>query len=102
MDLFLNSELTNHVLVVRLVTPKGKTYDETYAAAHPFDSLVEGMLSEHTVEETVEIIRGVVQRGSQLYLFINNRAGGNAPLIARRISQRLANLSHSSSSGISS
>jgi hypothetical protein len=72
-------------LVVRLVTPRGKTYEETYSAAHPFDAMVEGMLHDGTVEETVEIIRGVVQRGSRLYLFINNRAGGNAPLIARRI-----------------
>ena len=71
--------------VVRLVTPRGKTYEDTYSAAFPFNAIVEGMLHEGTVEETVEIIRGVVQRGSQLYLFINNRAGGNAPLIAQRI-----------------
>ena len=73
--------------VVRLVTPRGKTYEETYSAAHPFDAMVEGMLHDGTVEETVEIIRGVVQRGIRLYLFINNRAGGNAPLIAQRIAR---------------
>lgn len=73
--------------VIRLVTPRGKTYEETYAAAHPFDAMVEGMLHDSTVEETVEIIRGVVQQGSRLYLFINNRAGGNAPLIAQRIAR---------------
>jgi hypothetical protein len=73
--------------VVRLVTPRGKTYEETYTAAHPFDAMVEGMLHDSTVEETVEIIRGVVQQGSRLYLFINNRAGGNAPLIAQRIAR---------------
>jgi uncharacterized protein YecE (DUF72 family) len=86
-------------LTIRLVTPRGKTYDETYAAAHPFDVMVEGMMHPHTVEETVEIVRGVVQRGSQLYLFINNRAGGNAPLIARTIAQRFTNPSQSNSSG---
>jgi hypothetical protein len=73
--------------VIRLVTPRRKTYEETYSAAFPFDAMVEGMLHESTVEETVEIIRGVVQRGSRLYLFINNRAGGNAPLIAQRIAR---------------
>ena len=89
-------------LAIRLVTPRGKTYDETYAAAHPFDVLVEGMLHPSVVEETVEIIRGVVQRGSQLYLFINNRAGGNAPAIAQQVAQRLTKNSHSNSSGIHS
>lgn len=74
--------------VIRLVTPRGKTYEDTYAAAFPFDAMVEGMLHDETVEETVEIIRGVVQRGSRLYLFINNRAGGNAPQIAKRVAGR--------------
>jgi uncharacterized protein YecE (DUF72 family) len=71
--------------VIRLVTPRGKTYEDTYSAAFPFNAMVEGMLHDGTVEETVEIIRGVVRSGSQLYLFINNRAGGNAPRIAQRI-----------------
>jgi uncharacterized protein YecE (DUF72 family) len=75
----------DHSVVIRLVTPRAKTYEETYAAAHPFAALVEGMLHDRTVEDTVEIVRGVVRQGSQLYLFINNRAGGNAPLIAQRI-----------------
>lgn len=74
--------------VIRLVTPRGKTYEDTYTAAFPFSAMVEGMLHDSTVEETVEIIRGVVQRGSQIYLFINNRAGGNAPQIAQRVAAR--------------
>ncbi len=87
-------------MVIRLVTPRAKTYEETYAAAHPFASLVEGMLQDRTVEETVEIVRGVVRQGSQLYLFINNRAGGNAPLIAQRIAGEVgAEDFHSKSSG---
>ena len=73
--------------VVRLVTPRGMNYEQTYAAAHPFDAMVPGMLHDSTVEETVEIIRGTVQRGSQLYLFVNNRAGGSAPMIAQRIAR---------------
>lgn len=88
--------------VIRLVTPRGKTYDETYAAAHPFDVMVEGMLHPGTVEETVEIIRGVVQKGSQLYLFINNRAGGNAPSIAQTVAQRFTNAFQMNKSGIHS
>lgn len=77
-------------MALRLVTPRGMIYEQTYAAAFPFNGMVAGMLHESTVEDTVEIIRGVVKAGSQLYLFVNNRAGGNAPMIADRIVKRLA------------
>jgi uncharacterized protein YecE (DUF72 family) len=80
-------------LTLRLVTPRGMVYEQTYAAAFPFDDMVEGMLHESTVADTVEIIRGVVREGSQLYLFVNNRAGGNAPMTAARIVSRLEDTS---------
>lgn len=88
-------------VVIRLVTPRAKTYEDTYVAAHPFGALVGGMLQDRTVEDTVEIVRGVVREGSQLYLFINNRAGGNAPLIAQRIAGEIGGGDfHSKSPGI--
>jgi hypothetical protein len=59
----------------------------TYAKAFPFDKMVEGMLPPRMVEETVEILRAGVRRGFQMNLLINNRAGGNAPLIAERIAE---------------
>jgi len=71
--------------VVRLLTPRGKTYADTYAAAHPFDKMVEGMLHPGTVQDTVTVIRAALQDGRWVYLLINNRAGGNAPLIAVEI-----------------
>lgn len=55
--------------------------------AHPFDALVPGMMRLAALEETVEVIRGIVQRGSKLYLFVNNRFGGNAPLLAQQIAR---------------
>jgi len=79
---------SNKSLLLRLVTPRNKTYAQTYQAAHPFNRLVEGMLREDMIEDTVEIIRGVVVQGKRIYLLINNRAGGNAPLIAERIAER--------------
>lgn len=80
-------------LALRLVTPRGMIYEKTYAAAFPFDAMVEGMLHESTVADTVEIIRGVIREGSQLYLFVNNRVGGNAPMIAARIASQFAGMS---------
>lgn len=47
------------------------------------------MLQPEMVLDTVEIIKGAVEKGILVNLIINNRAGGNAPLIAREIAERL-------------
>jgi uncharacterized protein YecE (DUF72 family) len=77
--------------VIRLLTPRGKNYEQTYRATFPFNKEVEGMLSGRTFEELNEIMRDVLQEGRRIYLFINNRANGNAPQTARRISYQLLN-----------
>ena len=73
--------------VIRLITPLGMRYEEAYTKAFPFDKMVDGMMPPRMVEETVEILRAGVRRGVRMNLLINNRAGGNAPLIARRIAE---------------
>jgi len=72
-------------LVIRLLTPRGKSYAETYAAAHPFDAMVDGMLHRSTVQDTVTVVRAALRDGRWVYLLINNRSGGNAPLVAVEI-----------------
>lgn len=74
--------------LIRLLTPRGRRYEESYAMAFPFDRMVEGMESAGMVEETVGIMRDAVDRGKSVTIIVNNRAGGNAPLIARRIADR--------------
>jgi len=75
-------------LVVRLITPIGMRYEAAYEKAHPFDTLVEGMLRHEMVEETVFLMKTALEEGVQMNLIINNRAGGNAPLIARHIKEQ--------------
>jgi uncharacterized protein YecE (DUF72 family) len=75
--------------MVRLMTPLDMRYEDAYAKAFPFDKLVEGMLQTEMVLETVAIIQGAIEKGVLVNLIINNRAGGNAPLIAREIAERL-------------
>lgn len=69
------------------MTPRGTRYEEAYAMAHPFDKMVEGMLSPEAIEDTVELMREGIEQGVNVNLIINNRAGGNAPMIARLIAQ---------------
>jgi hypothetical protein len=74
--------------VIRLMTPLGMRYEDAYTKAYPFDNLVEGMMAPEMVLETVEIVKNAVEKGLLTNLIINNRADGNAPLIAREIAER--------------
>ena len=47
------------------------------------------MLDPEMIEDTVKILNEAIQDKVQVNLIINNRAGGNAPLIAETIGDRL-------------
>jgi len=74
--------------VIRLMTPIGMRYEAAYEKAHPFDKLVERMLRHEMVEDAVSLMKTGISEHIQTNMLINNRAGGNAPLIAQRIAQR--------------
>jgi uncharacterized protein YecE (DUF72 family) len=78
--------------IIRLLTPRGMKYEESYAKAHPFDRLVEGMLQREMVEEASELLWIGVNQGVRMNVLINNRAGGNAPMIAQQVAQRFLEL----------
>jgi hypothetical protein len=50
--------------------------------------MVEGMLDPQMVEDTVRLIREAIKREKRIAIIINNRAGGNGPLIAQQIANR--------------
>ena len=72
-------------VIIRLMTPRGMRYEDAYAKAHPFDKLIDGMLQGSMVRDTVELAREAIDQGIRPNIIINNRAGGNAPLIAQKI-----------------
>ena len=65
------------------------SYEESYARAFPFDKMIPGMLDPEMIEDTIKIANEAIQDKVQVNLIINNRAGGNAPLIAQKIVDRL-------------
>ena len=71
------------------MTPLDMGYEESYAKAFPFDKLVPGMLDPEMIEDTAKIVNEAQKDRVQVNLIINNRAGGNAPLIAEKIAERL-------------
>ncbi len=81
---FLNAE---RQCIIRLMTPLGIRYEDAYAQAHPFSKLVEGMLQPEMIEETARIMWAGIEQEVTVNVIVNNRAGGNAPLIAKRIAE---------------
>ncbi len=73
--------------VIRLMTPRGMRYEQAYEKAHPFDSLVPGMLDPRMVADTARIMKEGLQRKAHTYVIVNNRSGGNAPMTAREIAR---------------
>ena len=74
--------------IIRLMTPLRMRYDEAYKKAYPFDRLIDGMMSPSMIEETVEIVLAAIDKGVHVNVVINNRAGGNAPIIAQHVSEK--------------
>jgi hypothetical protein len=67
-------------------------YEDAYARAHPFNALVEGMLNRQMVKETAELMQAAVDQGLKTRIIINNRSGGNAPLIAQQIAKEFLDI----------
>jgi len=71
------------------MTPLDMGYNESYAKAFPFDKMIPGMLDPEMIEDTAKIVNEAMKDKVQVNLIINNRAGGNAPMIAEKIADRL-------------
>ena len=74
--------------IIRLMTPIGMRYEDAYVRAHPFNQLIDGMMSPRMIDETVEIMGAAIDQEVHMNVIINNRAGGNAPLIAQKLVER--------------
>ena len=73
--------------IIRLMTPIGMRYEDAYAKAHPFDKMVDGMLQPQMVQEAVGFMQEAVENGIETNILINNRSGGNAPMIAQKVAE---------------
>lgn len=74
--------------IIRLMTPLGMRYEDAYARAHPFNAMKEDMINDQMVEETVKLIQEGANQDIKINVIINNRYGGNAPIIAQYIAKQ--------------
>jgi uncharacterized protein YecE (DUF72 family) len=82
---FFNSD---NQCIIRLMTPRNMRYEDCYKKAFPFDKEIEGMMNSQMVDDSVEITRFAIDQDIHVNITINNRAGGNAPIIAQEIAKR--------------
>ena len=76
-------------VVIRLMTPLRMSYEDSYVKAFPFDKMVDGMLDPEMIEDILPIVKEAMEDKYRVNLIINNRVGGNAPLIAQMVANRL-------------
>lgn len=79
--------LNRNSCIIRLMTPKGMRYEDAYARAHPFNALIKGMQSPGMVRDTTRLIKRGIEEKVRINVVVNNRAGGNAPLIAQQVAR---------------
>lgn len=74
-------------LIVRWMLHPGRAYDEARAAYAPFDRLQE---EDPAARESVaDLAAAHLARGHEVYVTINNKAEGSAPLSVLRLAERL-------------
>jgi uncharacterized protein YecE (DUF72 family) len=74
--------------VVRLLMRPGTRYDERKNAFAPFDQLVD--VDEVMRRGVVHILRIATERGRPVYVLVNNKAEGSAPLTIQALARMLA------------
>ncbi len=79
--------LNRNSCIIRLMTPKGMRYEDAYARAHPFNVPIKGMQSPGMVQDTTQLIKRGIEEAVRVNVIVNNRAGGNAPVIAQQVAR---------------
>ena len=74
--------------IIRLMTPLRMRYEEAYARAFPFDRLVDGMTHPRSIQDILQVLTRGIEEGVEMNVIVNNRFGGNAPLIAKSLAQK--------------
>lgn len=75
-------------IVVRLMLPRGETYEARRRAAFPFDRLIDRQ--EEMRSHVVDVIARAVRAGREVLVLVNNKAEGSAPLTIRALAERVA------------
>jgi uncharacterized protein YecE (DUF72 family) len=86
-QLLVRSILTAPFCVCRLSIRPGERYDERFRAFSPFDRLVE--VDEEMRASVVALARRCLSEKRELFVIVNNKMEGSAPLTVRALAERI-------------
>ncbi len=75
-------------IVARLMLPPGMVYEERRRACLPFDHLID--VQEAMRNQVVELVARAVRAGRAVFVLVNNKAEGSAPLTIRALAEKIA------------
>ena len=84
----LGQGFTAEFVVVRLLTPLGLSYADAVKRYTPYNRLVQPLPQMRT--DTLALIRQAVAERRSIYVLVNNRAEGNAPLTIQALAHGLS------------
>lgn len=80
-------------VVLRLLTPLNVRYADAYEMAHPFDKPVDAIATTrqayNMVMDSTALLYQAEKQSALLNVIVNNRAWGNAPILAQEIAHRI-------------
>ena len=84
----LNETFTAPFVVMRLLTPLGTKYADAVKAFEPYTKIVRPQPEMR--RDTVALIREGLRQARNLYVLVNNRTEGSAPLTIQAIVEQMA------------
>ncbi len=79
-------------VVLRLLSPRGMPYAESFAAAYPFEGpapeLAETKQARQMIDEATALAYRTIESGRTLNVIASNRAWGNSPALAQAVAAR--------------
>ena len=74
-------------MVLRLLTPSKMSYEAAKKRTEPYTKIVAELPQMR--RETVQLVRQGVREGLRVYVLVNNRSEGNAPLTVQALAEML-------------
>jgi hypothetical protein len=83
----LGKTFTADFVVIRLLTPLGTSFSEAVRLYAPYDRLVQPLPRMRA--DTVALLRQAISEQTSVYVLVNNRSEGNAPLTIQALADAL-------------
>ncbi|MDD9938996.1 MAG: DUF72 domain-containing protein [Myxococcales bacterium] len=87
-QLAIDGVLTADFLVVRLMIPPGRTYEDERTRFDPFDRIVEPQPQVRT--EVADLVRRTGELSRETFVLVNNKVEGSSPLTVHALAKQIA------------